>query len=232
MIMDVKKAIETRRSVKRFDPDHEMTEKEIEELIRLAMLSPTAFNIQHWRFVLVRDRNLREKIREATWNQPQITETSLLVILCADLKAWEKKPERYWRNASPGAREGVLKAIAGYYQNRPQIQRDEAVRSCGIAAQTLMLAAKAMGYDSCPMDLSDFDEVGKLINLPEDHIITMFVAIGKGAQDPWSRGGQLVMEEYIAPMVDDPAYKDKVVVRIVETGGARELVGFDGKSLG
>lgn len=195
--MDVRTAIETRRAIKQFDANHTMTDREIEELMSLTLLSPTAFNIQHWRFVLVRNPELREAIREVSWMQPQITDASLLVIICADLQAWNKQPERYWRNASDDIREGIVTAIGEYYRERPQIQRDEAMRSCGIAAQTLMLAAKSMGYDSCPMDLSDFDEVAKLIRLPDDHAIAMFVAIGKGIRDPWPRAGQLPMEEVV-----------------------------------
>lgn len=195
--MDTVTAIETRRSVKHFDPQHSMTQRETDELMRLAMLSPTAFNIQHWRFVLVRDAALREQIRAVTWMQPQITDASLLVVLCADLDAWRKQPERYWRNVSQEVREGVVQAIDAYYTGRNQVQRDEAMRSCGIAAQTLMLAAKAMGYDSCPMDLSDLDEVGKLINLPPDHVVAMFVAIGKGVREPWPRAGQLLASEVV-----------------------------------
>ena len=57
--MDVRTAIETRRAIKQFDPGHAMTEHEIEALMSLAVLSPTAFNIQHWRFVLVRNPELR-----------------------------------------------------------------------------------------------------------------------------------------------------------------------------
>ena len=77
------------------------------------------------------------------------------------------------------------------------MQRDEAFRSCGIAAQTLMLAAKEMGYDSCPMDGFDFEKVAQLIRLPDDHIISMFVAIGKGSTTAWPRGGQLAMGEVV-----------------------------------
>jgi len=71
------------------------------------------------------------------------------------------------------------------------------VRSCGIAAQTLMLAAKGLGYDSCPMDGFDFEAVAELIRLPEDHVIAMFVAIGKSIKEPWPRGGQLDSSEVI-----------------------------------
>ncbi len=67
----------------------------------------------------------------------------------------------------------------------------------GDSAQTLMLAAKSMGYDSCPMDGFDFEKVAELIKLPDDHVIAMFVAIGKGTQEAWPRPGQLTLDEII-----------------------------------
>lgn len=193
--MNVSHAIESRRAVKTFDPSHRMSEAEIEQLMALAMLSPTAFNIQNWRFVLPRDTALRRQIRAAAWDQAQVTDASLLVVLTADLKAWEKEPARYWRNAPQPVQDYLLPAMQHYYQGKEQVQRDEAMRSCGIAAMTLMLAAREMGYDSCPMDGFDFDAVGKLIDLPSDHAIAMFVAIGKGFNAPWPRGGQLALDE-------------------------------------
>ena len=196
-MMDVSTAIEKRRAVKRFDPDFVIPAEDERRLFELTLLSPTAFNIQHWRFVVVRDRALREKIRAVTWGQPQITEASLLVVICADIQAWRKEPERYWSHVPEDQREGILEAIRMYYEDNPQRQRDEALRSCGIAAQTLMLAATAMGYESCPMDLSDFDAVAVLIGLPEDHLIALFVAIGRGTEAPWPRGGKLPYDEVI-----------------------------------
>lgn len=195
--MDVQTAIHTRRAIKKFDAHHQMTAAEIDTLLSLVVLSPTAFNIQHWRFVLVNDPELRAAIRATSWMQPQITEASLFVIICADLMAWNKQPARYWRHAPADVREGIVAAIDDYYRGRESTQRDEAMRSCGIAAQTLMLAAQSLGYDSCPMDLSDFDEVAKLIQLPADHAIALFVAIGKGIQEPRPRSGPLPREEVI-----------------------------------
>lgn len=195
--MRVSEAVESRRSIKAFDPDHRMSDTEIDRLLTLAMLSPTAFNIQHWRFVLATDPALRRQIRAAAWNQAQVTDASLLVILAADLKAWEKEPQRYWREADEARRTYLVNAIDGYYRGREQTQRDEAMRSCGIAAQTLMLAAQELGYGSCPMDGFDFDAVGKLINLPDDHVIAMFVAVGKTASPAYPRGGQLSKSEVV-----------------------------------
>ncbi|MFP5344568.1 MAG: nitroreductase family protein [Gammaproteobacteria bacterium] len=195
--MDTVTAIESRRAVKQFDKNHRMTESEVAQLMSLAILSPTSFNIQNWRFVLVTDDEMRKKIRAVAWDQAQVTDASLLIVLCADLKAWEKNPDRYWKDAPKEARDFLVPAIDKYYRGKDQVQRDEAMRSCGIAAQTLMLAAKAMGYDSCPMDGFDFDAAGKLIQLPKDHVISMFVVVGKAVQPAWPRPGQLPLAEVI-----------------------------------
>lgn len=195
--MNVSQAITERRSVKVYDPNHQMTQAEIDQLLSLAMLSPTAFNIQHWRFVVVTDIELRKKIRAASWNQAQVTDASLLIVLAADLNAWEKNPERYWRNAPQAAQNIMVPMIGNFYRDHAQVQRDEAMRSCGMAAQTIMLAAKEMGYDTCPMDGFDFDAVAKLINLPADHIPTMFVVVGKALEPARTRGGQLAMKEVV-----------------------------------
>jgi nitroreductase len=60
-----------------------------------------------------------------------------------------------------------------------------------------MLAAKAMGYDSCPMDGFDFDAVAKIIRLPENHVISFMIAVGKGTQPAWAKPGQLDFSEVV-----------------------------------
>ena len=83
------------------------------------------------------------------------------------------------------------------YSDSPQNRRDEAIRSCGFAAQTIMLAAKQMGLDSCPMVGFDYDEMAKIINLPDDHIIVMMIVVGKAASPAAERGGQLSLDEVV-----------------------------------
>ena len=196
-ILNVIEAIQTRRSIKHYDINHKMTEAEIESLLSLALLSPTAFNIQHWRFVVVTDPVLRHQIRAVSWNQAQVEEASLLIILTADLQAWAKQPSRYWANAPQVVQDQLVPAIGHYYENNERVQRDEAMRSCGIAAQTIMLAAKGMGYDTCPMDGFDFDAVAKLINLPADHVPAMFITVGKAIKPALQRAGQLDFNEVV-----------------------------------
>jgi nitroreductase len=93
--------------------------------------------------------------------------------------------------------EFLVPAIDQYYQGKPEVQRDEVMRSCGLAGQTLMLAAKALGYDSCPMDGFDYGAVGKIIKLPTDHVISFMIAIGKMTKESWPRPGQLGYDEVV-----------------------------------
>lgn len=195
--MDVLQAIEARRAIKRFDPHHRMTRAEQDELLRLARLSPTAFNLQHTRFLVVHDPELRRQLRDASFGQAQVTDASLLVVVCADLAAWRKDAARCWSHVPEPARGGLVEAIEQFYADDPQLQRDEAMRSCSLAAQTLMLAGQGLGYDSCPMDGFRFADVARLINLPADHLICMFVALGKALEPAAPRGGALSDDEVI-----------------------------------
>ncbi|MHC4879669.1 MAG: nitroreductase family protein [Planctomycetota bacterium] len=195
--MDTLEAIYQRRSVKHYDPEHELTDDEVSKLMDAAIQSPTSFNMQNWRFVLVRDKDLRSQIRDAAWGQSQVTDASLLILLTADLNAWGKSPERYWE----GAPEDVVQSMSGmtvkFYKDAEQLQRDEAMRSCGLAGQTIMLATKAMGYDSCPMIGFDPVKVAELINLPEDHVIGFMITVGKAAQPARPKCGQLSLDEVV-----------------------------------
>jgi nitroreductase len=195
--MDVLEAIEKRRSIKRFDPEHRLQPQEVQELLRLARLSPSAFNLQHCRYVVVTDSELRGRLRAVSFGQAQVTDASLLVIICADLHAWRKDPARYWSHVPAAIRDSMVRVIHDFYAVNEQMQRDEALRSCGIAAQTLMLAAQGLGFDSCPMDGFDFAAVARLINLPDDHLISMFVAVGKSLEPAFPRGGSLPPEAVI-----------------------------------
>ena len=195
--MDVFDAIKERRSVKNYDPNHKLTDEEVNQLLSLAVLSPTSFNMQNWRFVIIKNSEVRKQIRAAAWDQAQITDSSLVLAICADLKAWKDNPGQYWVNAPKEAKEFLVSAMGPFYEGKDQLQRDEAMRSCGIVAQTIMLAAKAMGYDSNPMIGFEPEKVAEIIKLPKDHIISMLIAVGKQTKPAMPRGGQLPLDKVI-----------------------------------
>ena len=194
--METITAIKERRSVKHYDPAHEMSEAEINALVELALLSPTSFNMQHWRFVVVTDTEKLAAIQAAAWNQAQVTEASITILLCAKLNAHEDAG-RYWVHAPQSVQDILVPMISPFYQNNAQLRRDEAMRSIGIAAQTLMLTAKSMGYDSCPMIGFDPEKVAEIIDLPENHVIGMMLTVGKALKDANVRSGQLPYDEVV-----------------------------------
>ena len=195
--MDVTTALESRRAVKVFDPEHHMSEQDVDEILRLTVCAPSAFNLQHWRFVRVKEPALRAEIRKIAWDQSQVTDASLLLVLCVDLRAWEREPARHWVTAPEAVQNIILPAIDSFYRDNEQMQRDEGMRSCGLVAMSLMLAARALHYDSCPMDGFDFHALARLIRLPDDFAICMMVAIGKPKGEPLPATTRLPVEEIL-----------------------------------
>ena len=196
--MNAIEAIYNRRAVKHYDPEHKLSSEEEQKLFEAMIQAPTSFNIQHWRFVILRDPDLRAKIRKELGNdQAQMTDASLLVLFTADMKAWQKNPERYWANAPKEVADVLVGWMEPFHAGREWLQRDEAQRSIGMAMQTLMLAAQELGYQSCPMIGFDIEKVAELINLPADHVIGPMVALGKGTKEAWPKPGQLSLEEVV-----------------------------------
>jgi nitroreductase len=196
-IMRVGEAIESRRAVKSFDPSHVMGDDEIDTLLEAARWSPTAINLQHVRFAVVTDPALRRGIRAVGWNQPQLTDASALIAVCADLKAWDKSPERYLAGLPEETVGYYVGMIRGLYGENEALQRDEGFRSGGMAAQTVMLKAREMGYDTCPMTGYDPAAVSALLALPTDHALIMIIAVGKKAEEPNPRWERLPLEEIV-----------------------------------
>ena len=193
--MDTFEAIRTRRAIKKFDSTYKMSPEDIKSLQELTILSPTSYNQQNWRFVYVTDQAVKDKISKAARDQAQPKDGSLIIVLCGNLNAWNENPLRYWRTNTPEKQELVKNSLTRKYQNSPENRRDEAMRSCGFAAQTIMLAARQMGLDSCPMVGFEYDQLSEIIQLPENHMIVMMVVVGKRTKDAAPRGGQLPLDE-------------------------------------
>ncbi|MEM9444891.1 MAG: nitroreductase family protein [Verrucomicrobiota bacterium] len=195
--MNVKEAIETRRAVKHYDPEYIMSEEDLAELVRLTKLAPSSFNIQNYRFLIIRDPETRKEIREVAWDQAQVTDASVLFLMCADLSAHEAEPAKYWGHAPKEVQDILGPMIKPFYDGKSELIRDEANRSAALAGMTLMLAARELGYDSCPMVGFDFEKVAKIVNLPSNFIISFMVVVGKSTKPAWDRGERLPDTEIV-----------------------------------
>jgi nitroreductase len=169
----------------------------VKKLMEAVLKTPTSFNIQNYRFVVIRDKQVQQALKEASWNQAQVLDASMVVLLCADLKAPVDNPKRYWYQAPTEVAEALSGMTLQFYDGKEDLQHDEALRSIGMAAQTLMLAAKAMGYDTCPMIGFQPETVEKIIKLPKDYLLGMMIVVGKGTQPARERSGPLDYNELV-----------------------------------
>lgn len=171
-----------RRSVKKYDPSHSIGDEELKTLFEKVSLSPSSFNLQHWRFVVVRDKELKSRLRKAAYDQEQVETASAVVVVAAKLNAHEDA-EQIYADAPDSVKQSMIPMIKGFYANKPQLQRDEAIRSASLAAMTLMYAAFDMGYATGPMIGFDPDAVAKLVALDNGHIPVMLIVLGKQVGD-------------------------------------------------
>ncbi|HHI78717.1 MAG TPA: nitroreductase family protein [Planctomycetes bacterium] len=195
--MNVKEAIRSRRSVKCFDPEHRLSDEELHELIEAGMLAPTSFNMQNFHFVFCTDKEVQAKLRAASWNQAQVEEASVTIVLAGDLKAYENS-ERYLRNAPEDVRDMFGKMIPEFYGSNPTLNRDEACRSVSFAAENMMLRAKEMGLDSCPMIGFDPAKVSEILGLDGNHPPLLMLTIGKALKPARPRMGLLSIQEVVS----------------------------------
>ena len=179
--MDVAQAILTRRSVRTFDPDHEIDDATLEEIFELVTRSPSSFNLQHWRFVVVRDQERKDRLRTASFGQGHVGEASAVVVIAAKLDAHEDAARVQEHVPDDEQRGNLVRMIQGFYANKPQFQRDEAIRSASLAAMTLMLVAPSKGLATCPMIGFDPAQVTEIVDLPDNCLPVMLVVLGKPA---------------------------------------------------
>lgn len=195
--MSLLDTIRARRSVKQFDPEHRLSDEELATLLKAAALAPTSFNMQNRHFVVVQDALIREEVQAAAWGQKQISEAAALFVITGDLVA-HRNTERYLRDAPGQAREGLEPMIMKFYDGQDALLRDEACRSVGLAAMNLMLMAKEMGYDSCPLIGFDPAKVSEALHLDADHPPLMIVVVGRAKEPARARMGLLDLSEQVS----------------------------------
>lgn len=187
--MELEQAIRTRRSMKSF-VDEPLDDATLLRLFELVRLSPSSFNLQHTRFVVVREKAKRAALRAAAYGQRHVEECGAVVIVCGKLRAHEDAERVQGHVPDLALRGRIVKTIQGYYEKNAQLQRDEAIRSGALGSMTLMLVAPSMGLVTCPMIGFDPKKVAAIVELPDDHIAVLMIVLGKpgpGAPFPTSR---------------------------------------------
>ena len=196
--MELRDALRERRSVKHFDADHQMPDSELRTLLRHTMHAPTSFNMQNWHFIAVRDQEVKTALWESSWRQNQVRDASVVIVIAGRMDAITDV-DRFFRHLPDGPRQDLTDMAKQFYAvENTEINRDEGCRTAGLAGMALMLMAKDMGYDSCPMIGFDPAGVSKAIGLPDNHPPLLLVTVGKAATPAQPRMGFLNYQDVVS----------------------------------
>jgi putative NAD(P)H nitroreductase len=194
--MEFSEIVQQRFSVKSYDPEKSISDAELRELFDEVVLSPSSFNLQHWTFIAVQEPDVKKQLRAAAWNQSQMEDCSVAVLVCGKLDAHNDAPKIY-QEAPVGIQEKVLPMIQGLYEGKDQLQRDEAIRSASLAAMTLMYGATSRGWGTCAMIGFDPTAVSKILKLTPNFIPVMFVVLGHQKEAPRPRSYRHPIEDVV-----------------------------------
>jgi nitroreductase len=195
---EIFKVMEERSSVRLYQKDKEIPNETLYKILEMAGKAPSAWNLQHWRFLVVTAKEQKEKLFPIAYNQKHVLDSSAVVIILGDTEADKVAPEVF-EKAPEEARNMLLKNInSAYSQGRP-LGEKEALKNASLGAMQLMLAAKALGVDSCPMSGFDHEAIIPAFGIPERFIPVMMITLGyaDGPAKPTDRFDikRLVMHE-------------------------------------
>ncbi len=195
--MYVSEAVRTRRAVRHFDANHQLNDRELRSLLSAVALAPTAYNIQNRHVVVALEQETKGLLQAAAFGQEQVRDGSAVFVLAGDLKA-HRRTDRFLRNAPAHVRQQMEPMIEDLFEGHQALLREEAARSAGMAGMSLMLTAKELGYDSCPMTGFDPGQVSELLGLDDDHPPLMLVVVGKATAPAHGRLGLLELGESVS----------------------------------
>jgi nitroreductase len=182
----VQDAIESRRSIRQFE-QAPMPESDLLEILRLTSLAQSAFNMQPWRFVVVTNHEIKQKLELAAYNQKQVGNAPVVIAVIADGEEFHKPLELLARPEVVADVEQFEKFKASidhsYGSKSVQANTEFAARMSYIAVGYLTLAARGLGYDTSVMLGFKPDQVKTLLEIPEHAQITALIALGRGIEE-------------------------------------------------
>lgn len=194
-------AIRDRRATPSFLPDP-VPEAALKKILLAGLAAPSAYNLQPWRFVVVRDPEKRRLLRRAAMNQPKVEEAPVVIVACADLDSWKTgdldevirlaQTHGYGDDARHASmRRNVTKFFAAEPGSLGAVAPDFAVwanRHTMIALTTMMWMAEVLGYDTAPMEGFEEEQLKSALGIPERVRVVALLAIGhrQGTDKPFA----------------------------------------------
>ncbi|QWK80478.1 nitroreductase family protein [Ochrobactrum sp. BTU1] len=195
-------AIERRVSTNHYDTDASIDDAMLCELVRLATLAPTAFNLQNWRFIAVRSLTAKELLWEASGRQDKIKAAAATFIVCGRNPKTIDLQRILRLSVTAGFMPetvalGWVDAVHHMYGNDPQMQRDEAIRSATFGAANLMYAAAGYGLATGAMVGFDPIAVSRDFGLAGDEVPVLLMTVGKATANNWPQKPRCDLREVL-----------------------------------
>ncbi len=170
--MDLIKQLDWRYATKVFDTNKKVSEKDFETILKAGNLAPSSFGLEPWKFIVVENSEIRNKLKEKAWGQSQITDSSHLIVLAvkktmttADVDAFIERTAK-----TRGLTVADLAGYANMIKGSVTSQSPEQIlawnsKQVYIALGFMLETAAQLKIDACPMegfDKAGFDEILKL----------------------------------------------------------------------
>ncbi|MBU3668340.1 MAG: NAD(P)H-dependent oxidoreductase [Candidatus Taylorbacteria bacterium] len=186
----IQKALEWRYATKQFDSTKKLTEEQLNTILESMRLSASSYGLQPWKFVIVQNPEVREKLKAASWNQPQVTDASHFVVLCVRTDVNEAYVDAYMKKISE-TRSVPVEQLSGYADmikgtlgRRTAEQILEwSTHQVYIALGTALLAAAETNIDACPMEGFESSTFDTILDLPAKNLSSrVCIALGFRAE--------------------------------------------------
>ena len=201
-------AVAERRATQSFDGTP-IPNEDLKKILQAGLEAPSGYNLQPWRFVVVRDPEQRKRLRAAAFNQPKVEEASAVIVACGDPQGWKdgdlEEMLRLAEHINEETRALIRKNVSGFLGGQPGdgggAGPDFGVwvnRHTMIAFTTMMWMAEVLGYDTAPMEGFSEQAVKQTLGIPERVRVVALLAVGrrKGPDKPY--GKRFPMERLIS----------------------------------
>lgn len=168
---------------------------DLQQILTAGLEAPSGYNLQPWRFIVVRDAEQRKALRAASHGQAKVEEAPVVIVACGDPEGWREGDLEemlrlgHERGYDPERAERTRKVVTGYLAEHKNI----AVwlnRQVMIATTTMMLMAEVLGYDTALMEGFEAAKVKQVLGLPDRMEIVCLLAIGHRRGEDKPHGGR------------------------------------------
>jgi nitroreductase len=182
-MLTVMEAIQNRRSIRKFKPDP-VPDEVINQILEAARLAPSATNRQPWRFQVIKDPALKEKIfNEATFSMRHVLEAPVVIACGSEMLTFVKGHKM----APPGSE--YFGANSEDWEELKQFIPD-AHMSTAIGITHLILTATALGLGTCWVQRIRYGQLAKILGWPRHIIPLVLIPVGYPDEDPTPRPRQ------------------------------------------